>query len=106
MKLEKLADSTNEKWNCLSCSKVFSTEKSLVYHLITTHKAIAEHIPAKDSKEIQKPTTHQKVQIVFKRKKKLVLKKNIQSEQPKINVSEETSSNEEDFNPEKAGSSK
>jgi uncharacterized protein YjbI with pentapeptide repeats len=106
MKMEKSTDSTNEKWNCLSCSKVFSTEKSLIYHLISTHKAIAEHIPAKDSKEIQRPAKHQKVQIVFKRKKKLALKKNIQSDLPKINVSDESSSNEEDFNPEKAGTSK
>ena len=103
MKHEKSTDSTNEKWNCLSCSKVFSTEKSLIYHLISTHKAIAEHIPAKDSKEIQRSAKHQKVQIVFKRKKKLALKKNIQSEQSKINVSNESSSNEEDFNPEEAG---
>jgi hypothetical protein len=107
MKHEKSTDSSTEKWNCLSCSKVFSTEKSLIYHLISSHKAIAEHIPAKDSKQIQRTAKHQKVQIIFKRKKKLVLKKNIQSEQPKINVSEETSSNEDDFNPEKAaGTSK
>jgi hypothetical protein len=46
-------DSTNQEWRCLHCSVVYPSEKSMVYHLLATHSAIAEHIPTKDSVEIQ-----------------------------------------------------
>ncbi len=46
-------DSTNQGWRCLQCSVVYSTERSMVYYLLATHNAIAEHVPTKDSFEIQ-----------------------------------------------------
>ena len=38
-----------QKWNCGLCSKIMGTESGLVYHLLTTHNALKEFIPNKES---------------------------------------------------------
>ena len=35
----------DDKFGCNTCPKVLGSEKSLIYHLMTTHKALSEHIP-------------------------------------------------------------
>ena len=38
-----------EKWNCGLCPKPFATEAGLIFHLLTTHNALKEYLPRKES---------------------------------------------------------
>ena len=55
----------DDKWCCNLCPKVLASEKSLIYHTLTSHKALAEYMPSSESFGVS-PTP-----VIVKKKKKL-----------------------------------
>ena len=59
----------DDKWCCNLCPKVLASEKSLIYHALTSHKALAEYMPSSESFGVK--ATPSSSSIAFKKKKKL-----------------------------------
>jgi hypothetical protein len=54
-KFRNIGSRNEDRWSCNFCPKVLGSEKSLIYHLLTRHKALAEHLPQNDTSKLVKP---------------------------------------------------
>ena len=100
--LEKLMN-PDEKWACLTCPKVCLSKTSIVYHLLHTHKAIAEHILEKDL--LQHPDKNPKGEMDFKHSERSTASKKA-NDRPLRNAStlnvKYRESDEDEWTPEKS----